>query len=155
MKAGGPLRRTGQLTRKTPLRARKVGLDGGGITRVKPIRPAPKRTLEQSLTWSELRLLVWERDDGHCVRCGTTLRWEAWECHHRRLRAQLGRDVLSNLIALCGPNGCHAWCHGNPTAAQLGGWIVVSGVGPLAMPVLYWDGSRRLLCDDGSYTLAA
>jgi 5-methylcytosine-specific restriction endonuclease McrA len=152
MKRGGPLKRGAPMARKQPLRNRKANGGSMGIATVRQIAPVRKRTSDQSADWATLRRWVFERDGGRCVRCGDSLA-EGFECHHRRLRSQLGQDVLSNLIALC--SDCHGWAHGNRTEAQLRGWIVVSGMGPLAMPVVYWDGTRRLLCDDGSYSLAA
>jgi hypothetical protein len=140
------------MTRKQPLRNRKANGGTTGIATVRPIVTVRKRTAEGSADWAQLRRWVHERDGGRCVRCGDGL-VEGFECHHRRLRSQGGRDELSNLIALC--SDCHGWAHGHPAEAQLAGWIVVSGTGPLAMPVRYADGTRRLLCDDGSYSLAA
>jgi 5-methylcytosine-specific restriction endonuclease McrA len=151
MKSGGPLKRGGRLTRKTPLRARKqlFGADVP-IARVRQTQRTHKRSQPEFWTWQQLRAWVFERDGGRCVRCGRGLSGH-WECHHRRLRSQGGQDVLSNLIALCNPGGCHEWVHLNREAAQLHGWICVSAVGPLVMPVTYWDRECRTLLDDGGY----
>lgn len=98
--------------------------------------------------WSELRRLVWIRDGGRCVACGTYLE-EWWECHHRRYRSRRGHDELANLIALC--PSCHKTrVHEDYTGlAEVSGWSVSAyGDGPELIPVRYFDGESRLLTND-------
>ncbi len=65
-----------------------------------------------------------------------------------------GHDAASNLLTVCGsistdPDSCHHFMEANPHEAQAGGWRVPWGSTSLNMPVLYADGLRYLLDDDG------
>lgn len=46
--------------------------------------------------------------------------------HHRRGQGQGGRDVLSNLLMLCGSGttGCHGLVTANPAMAYRNGWSI-------------------------------
>jgi 5-methylcytosine-specific restriction endonuclease McrA len=56
-----------------------------------------------------IRQGVLERSQGRCEACGKPISGD-WECHHRLLRSQGGKDELSNLLAL--HLDCHAKAHG-------------------------------------------
>ena len=89
---------------------------------------------------AKIRRLVFTRSGGSCDCCGVTLRWEAWECHHRRLRSQGGKNEAANLIALCGE--CHhGRVHGKPKWARDHGFIVPSFADPNVVPVWRWCSS--------------
>lgn len=136
-----PMRRSGQgLQPKTPAPQKK--------------RPKPKRSRAGSDRYAELRVQVKARAQDRCERCGCALGCD-WECHHRRLRSQGGRDAVENLVAIC--PGCHRWAHANPTKARADGWIV-PGLGsgprvhPEAVPIRLHDGRvvRLTTEDDGT-----
>lgn len=71
--------------------------------------------------------VVWERDEGRCVRCGAALSasWPGYSHHHRQSRS-VGPDRPDNLIMLCGSGttGCHGYIHGHPAEARANGWII-------------------------------
>ena len=97
-----------------------------------------------------VKRLVWERDGGHCVRCGVAV-WEG-DVHHRRprgmgtaLRAWWANDH-SNLLLLC--RGCHAWIEGHREVSLDRGWLVPEGVEPWEVPVCYYDGVVYRLHDE-------
>lgn len=129
MKRRKPLNRGKPLETRTPLR------------RTAPKRgPVKARSRARSEVYADLRLVVWERAGGRCERCGTGIT-DGFECHHRKLRSQGGRDDVTNLVALCpGPQGCHSWAHQNPAEAKAAGWIVRSGSDPANVAVVLHDG---------------
>jgi hypothetical protein len=43
-------------------------------------------------------------------------------CHHRRLKAQGGENVIDNALAVCW--WCHSQLHARPAWAELNGWII-------------------------------
>lgn len=73
--------------------------------------------------------------------CGQALSAKRWECHHRRLKSQGGRDERANLLAL--HDTCHGRAHGNRTWAKECGYIVHKGHDPETRPVWrhgrYWQ----------------
>lgn len=107
--------------------------------------------------WAALRACVFERAQGRCERCGYALPAE-WECHHRKLRSQGGRDVLSNLIALhmrCHNAGETGSVHHSPGVAYQLGYLVKSWQQPHEVPVLL-HGKRWVLLDhEGGYSETA
>jgi hypothetical protein len=82
---------------------------------------------------AELRPLTWERAGGRCDMCGLPLP-EIWECHHRRLKSQGGKNELPNLLAL--DYRCHAYAHEHRTWARIRGYIVHRPDMPALRPVL-------------------
>lgn len=84
---------------------------------------------------------------GVCERCGQR---RATDPHHRRLVSQGGPDECSNLAALC--RTCHDWCHGHPTEARGGGWIVERGQDWRVKALQLHDGSLVLLDDEAGYS---
>jgi hypothetical protein len=117
-------------------------------------------------TYEQLRMLVLCRSGGDlvwrggvpvfiirpglCERCG---HWYAAEAHHRRLRSQQGRDVASNLAALC--RDCHNEVHAHPVDAGRDGWMLVAGDEPAEVPVKLAGGLRARLNDRGEYEYVA
>jgi hypothetical protein len=76
---------------------------------------------------TRVRVVVRQRDEGHCMRCGVMVGANG-ELHHRRRRGT-GEDPhsLANVITLCGGPahaGCHQWVHAHPNEAREGGFIV-------------------------------
>lgn len=77
--------------------------------------------------------------------------------HHRKLRSQGGRDVVSNLVLLCGSgsSGCHGITHnpprGDEKVAIADGWIVESGEDPATIAIVHWSGRLLWLLPDGGY----
>ena len=74
----------------------------------------------------ELRALLWWRCEGYCEKCGIGLNRLAFAAHHRVLRAQGGKDEVTNLVALC--HFCHNLgtrsIHSNPAQSYKEGWMV-------------------------------
>lgn len=85
---------------------------------------------------AKVRAELRERADNYCERCGLVF---ANNAHHRKNRSQGGRDVLSNLLLLCGSGttGCHGWITEHPSESYNNGWAVRSFLSPEAVPVLY------------------
>lgn len=66
----------------------------------------------------------------------------ATNAHHRRNRSQGGKDVLSNLILLCGSGttGCHGWVTENPDWAEIRGYTIKgTKTVPADVPVVRFD----------------
>ena len=80
-----------------------------------------------------LRAAVLGRAGGVCDICGIPLPVDDWECHHRRLRSQGGKDEPVNLLAL--HHSCHQRAHGNRDWARERGYIVHRGTVPAQRPV--------------------
>src|SRR5262245_49805136 len=101
----------------------------------------------------DTRLLVWDRDHGQCVRCGSALRWATWPCHHRRPRALGGSsrpdtNSPANLLALC--PSCHAHIESHRAEALTNGWLVLQLTDPASVAVLVEDGARAVFgCTGG------
>lgn len=99
---------------------------------------------------TDKKRLVWARDEGHCVRCGTAV-WEG-DVHHRRPRG-MGTALRtwwanhhSNLLLL--DRSCHDWIEANREESLAAGWLIPPGEEPWAVPVAYYDGVRYLLHDE-------
>lgn len=112
------------MTRTAPL-PRITPLQRGGSIKAGLRRPRMKR---------DLRSEVIARAHGRCDMCGQQLDPDDWECHHRKLRAQGGRDELANLLALHG--SCHRVAHHYPAWSYDRGYLVRRGDEPDSVPVL-------------------
>ena len=127
------------LVRKTALRStctlQRVGFLRRGAF-VPKRTPAPRIRL-----WQDMRSRVFVRSAGLCDICGGYLNPNVWECHHRVLRSQGGRDDMHNLLAL--HLGCHTKAHNNRDWARVHGYIVHPSIDPAAYPVfrhgLFWQ----------------
>lgn len=91
----------------------------------------------------ELKVLIWQRDGGHCVRCGSAV-WEG-DVHHRLARKAGGANGRvpwindpCNLLLL--DRGCHDWIEDNPEAARSSGWMISDHQDPEDVLVWSWDG---------------
>lgn len=91
-------------------------------------------------------------DIGLCELCGKP----ANNAHHRKNRSQGGRDVLSNLLLLCGSGttGCHGWITNYPRTSAERGWTVLSFEDSATKPVYLAYRGEFLLGDDGSKVAA-
>ncbi len=78
------------------------------------------------------REMVYERDQGRCVRCRMRPQVKQW--HHRRGRSvdDEHRHAPCNGVTLC-PT-CHEWVHKNPFEARAEGWIVARHLVPCEVP---------------------
>lgn len=98
-----------------------------------------------------IRAKVLDRDGNRCARCAG---WspDGMNLHHRQLRSQGGKNVISNLISLCGSGttGCHGWAHANVADARAIGLIVPSWADPAETPVRTWLGLVLLTDDEGN-----
>jgi hypothetical protein len=108
--------------------------------------------------------LVWDRDQGRCVRCGTHLtgpRGVAWSVHHRRPRGMGGSrekwvNLPGNLLLLCGSGvtGCHGWVESHRETARASGFLVpLNGAKlPAELKVMHVLYGEVLLDDFGGKT---
>lgn len=142
------LRRAGELAR-TPL-ARGKGLrtrKAAAAKRPKDTGPSPAQ-----------RTQVMLRAGWCCERCGLGIHAGVeFSVHHRLPRGRGGRNVLSNLVLLCGSGvtGCHGQVESQRTAAYDTGWLVETGISPAAKPALVINRGYVFLTDDGTYLEAA
>lgn len=102
-----------------------------------PQRRTPLRTSREKRTGRRntgpdrsVRELVWDRDQGRCVRCGEGVYGRKYAVHHRRNRGSGGSsdpaiNRPSNLVLVCdGPGSCHEWIGDSPAEAYEAGWMV-------------------------------
>jgi 5-methylcytosine-specific restriction endonuclease McrA len=64
------------------------------------------------MTVSEIRRLVYDRQDGYCLWCGKFVTWRQAHLHEKVTRGEGGKISLDNSIILCsnchiGPKGAH------------------------------------------------
>jgi hypothetical protein len=119
---------------------------GGPIARRTPL--AAKRKARTSDETSARRLVA-ARSQGVCEACGQR---PASEWAHRVGKAQGGPWSADNGLHLCGPDGCHLWCHHNPEAARALGWMLLRSQDPLTVPVQHARYGLVLLTADGGWT---
>ena len=92
----------------------------------------------------DLKQLVWERDGGHCWKCGESV-WVG-DIHHRLARKAGGANSrvewinwVSNLLTL--HRGCHDWIEDNPRLSRAAGWMLSDFQHPEDVLVFSeWDG---------------
>lgn len=113
---------------------------------MKPLKRGKTMKSRRRLIYPVLRQQVFDRDRGLCALCGGPVRWDDYECHHRLMKSQLGRDEMANLICLHGGysiTSCHAKIHAHPRASYRQGFLVPSYASPDSWPVLrfsaYWE----------------
>jgi len=70
-------------------------------------RKSPKRAARGKFSAETIRA-IYERDNGACVKCGTSSDLEAVP-HHIIYRSQLGKGTIDNGCVICRP--CHNWAH--------------------------------------------
>lgn len=160
------------MSRKSPLAAmsakRRAQVAAAGVTpwstfapgsalARKPRSKRSRRPVGSGPDEATVRL-VWDRDQGCCVRCGTTLRPASrgfgWSVHHRVLRSHGVNNSPTNLILMCGSGSsdCHGLVHSRPrTYRDEGGWILRSTDQPAGMPVLYAGRGWVLLDESGGW----
>lgn len=137
------------MQRRKPLKAAK-GLDrrseltrGGQLERKSPMPQQSAKKRAERRTWEQFRKDVYARAEGVCDMCATWINWDDYECHHRRLRGQGGRNEMANLVALH-KFPCHARAHDNRAWAKEKGFIVHRPDKPTETPVLRHLRSRQL-----------
>ena|ERR1700719_1258099 len=57
--------------------------------------------MERALATRQIRIQVWNRQNGTCVRCPKILTWESGHLHERETRGQGGNISLDNSEMLC------------------------------------------------------
>lgn len=95
----------------------------------------------------KVRAALHERAGSMCELCSKP----ANNAHHRRNLSQGGRNVLSNLLLLCGSGttGCHGWITEHPEMSYRNGWSIQGTTAqPHEAPVRY-RGELVFLTDDG------
>jgi 5-methylcytosine-specific restriction endonuclease McrA len=66
-------------------------------------RKHPKRGVSGKFS-PDTKLRIFERDNGQCVRCGTTADLEHTP-HHVLFKSQLGKGTMDNGVTVC--RSCH------------------------------------------------
>ena len=145
---GLPLQRRSETPRTAPSLPRQGALGSSRESTLarkqlkaipRPVRPEERRT----------RKVVRARSGDLCERCGAP----GTNMSHRKPVSQGGLWEPANLIHLCGmgnASGCHGWVHADPDGiASATGWSLKSWQDPAVESVLYPDGTRWLLRDDG------
>ena len=112
--------RTGQLRRKTPVKADPALAKRRPHKGLKPIPLSARRA-------------VAARSGGVCEACGAAA---ASHVHHRKLRSQGGDNSPENLLHCC--HGCHQQIHLNPERAYELGLLVRFTDDPAAVAVKGW-----------------
>lgn len=115
-----------------------------------PLRPTPATVL-----------LVWRRDEGRCICCGTPLVWEergtafGWSAHHRVDKSLGGRNDATNLglLAGSGTTRCHGAATDEASPFRPRGIVLNSWENPAETVVNAWDGDW-LYTPDGGRTAA-
>lgn len=97
--------------------------------------------------------LVFHRDDGRCVRCGSRDRLTV---HHRVNRGMGGArepwvNEAHNLLLAC--ELCNGWFEDHPVPSYEAGWKVRRPQPPDKVVVRYADGRGYRLAADGARTL--
>ncbi|MFJ4342619.1 HNH endonuclease [Streptomyces sp. NPDC088915] len=97
-----------------------------------------------------VRQLVFHRDGGRCVRCGTI---RDLTIHHRVNRGMGGARELwinqpHNLLLVC--RICNSWFEDHPRESYSDGWKVRRPMLPSEMAVTYPGGAQFVLYPDGT-----
>jgi hypothetical protein len=138
------MKRSGFGPRKSVLR--RGALQRGAETSRKAALKS-KAAAKKASAWPPgMRGAILELAGGCCGMCGRALPGY-WECHHRRLRSQGGRDEIANALAL--HFACHDFAHDNRTWAWVRGYIVHRPDEPATRPVLRHGRVWQLLSDSG------
>lgn len=96
-----------------------------------------------------VRVSVWERDMGACIRCGGP----GQDLHHRQRRRD-GDHQIGNCVTVC--RTCHSYVHAHPEEARDNGWIVSFAVDdPCGVKVRAWLGWMLLDNDGVAYLVDA
>lgn len=85
------------------------------------------------------RQIVKARAHLRCERCGTSVKYEPSNVHHRNPRGMGGSSnpeihATANLLLLC--IACHGWTESHRAEAYRLGYLVETGIDPLDKPVL-------------------
>lgn len=158
------MKRSGEIQRKTPLKASKGLSSRSVLVRSAPLRAklSTKKAAKRSTGPKRSVVdLVLARDGYGCVRCRKHAYGERgldWSVHHRDGRRMGGTrrasvNAPSNLVILCGSGttGCHGWVGQNVTEAYRVGLLVLSGLDPATVVLTTWWG-HVLLDDEGRWT---
>ncbi|MFF9901297.1 HNH endonuclease [Streptomyces longispororuber] len=97
-----------------------------------------------------VKAIVYERDGGACVRCGTR---ERLTFHHRVNRGMGGAreewiNQAHNLLLVC--TVCNGWFEDHPRESYEAGWKVRRPQLPNEVQVVYADGRGYALTPDGA-----
>lgn len=171
------MKRSGRLTRKTPLETRTALKRTTALTASPLARsslhsaqpghqsPATRRRPKDTGPSKAVTIAVLERDAYCCFVCGGALWGERgydFSLQHRRARGSGGSrrpdtNQPQNLISVCGsatsPGGCHSSIESRRSWARENGWAIRQSENPLELPVLHWQMRLIFLRADGSWSL--
>jgi hypothetical protein len=114
------VKRSGPLTRKTPLRR------GTWIKRPAGLARRSAKKAADSRVWSYVTVLAFHIARGQCLARRPGCTYAAQHGHHRVLQSQGGPDALWNCLPTC--PSCHRWLHANPAESVARGTIVPGAV---------------------------
>lgn len=112
------MKRSGRLTRRTPLRTRTPLRRSSGLSRrsrLRSVSPSNQRS-----EWADVKAQVRQRAERMGTRCEATA--IPHRClygihyHHILPRGRGGTDTVDNTVQLCG--FAHRWVHDHPEAAN-------------------------------------
>jgi hypothetical protein len=66
---------------------------------------AKSMEMDRALAIRQIRVQIWDRQNGACVRCPALLTWESMHMHERKSRGRGGNYGLDNSEGLC--FACH------------------------------------------------
>lgn len=113
----------------------------------KPIKhkKVPKRDRDAAEIASLMPALI-HRSGGRCeVAIESICEGAATNVHHRKPRGQGGRNVMRNLLHLCGSGttGCHGYIEHNRDVSYTNGWLVRQQQAPGQVPVISYRKDRQ------------
>lgn len=73
--------------------------------------------MERALAVRQIRVQIWDRQDGTCIRCPKILTWAGMHMHEREHRGRGGNYSLENSEGLC--FDCHLGADGVHQEKQL------------------------------------
>lgn len=116
-------------------------------------RTQMKRRYRDTGPDAKTRILILERDNYCCIRCGRNIAGRDYSIHHRLPRGQGGSNSPQNLMTICGSGttGCHGWIESRRAISYETGDLVRRRHDPATVPVCVHARGVVYLRPDGTY----